>query len=86
MAGLNPWLIASLAMLPALAIPLARALRGSIDSRLVAVELASTITALLLVCLSFAFAQPSFLDLAVTLALLSLPGTLVLAVFLERWL
>lgn len=86
MAGLNPWLVASLAMLPALAIPLARALRGSLDSRLAAVELTSVITALLLVCLSFAFAQPSFLDLAVTLALLSLPGTLVLTVFLERWL
>lgn len=86
MAAVNPWLVASIAMTPALAIPAIRAMRGSIGGRLIAVELASVITALSLVCLSLAFAQPSFVDLAVTLALLSLPGTLVLTTFLERWL
>ena len=83
---MNAWLVASIAMLLALTLPAIRALSGSIGSRLVAVELAAVVTSLLLVCLSFAFDQPSFLDLAVTLGLLSLPGTLVLTTFLERWL
>ena len=36
--------------------------------------------------MTFAFDQSSFIDLALTLALLTLPGTLVMALFLERWL
>ena len=86
MAGVNPWLIATIAMLPALVLPIVHAVRGPIATRLVAVELAATVVTLMLVCLCFAFGQPSFLDLALTLALLSLPGTLALAAFLERWL
>ena len=39
-----------------------------------------------LMTLSFAFDQPSSIDLALTLALLSAPGTLILALFEERWL
>jgi multicomponent Na+:H+ antiporter subunit F len=41
---------------------------------------------LLLMALSFAFDQPSSFDLALALALLGLPGTLLFAVFTERWL
>jgi multisubunit Na+/H+ antiporter MnhF subunit len=86
MAGVNPWLAAAIALLLALALPTWTALRGGVDQRLVAVQLASAIAALALVSLSVAFGQPSFLDLALSLSLLSLPGTLVLAIFLERWL
>ena len=86
MAGVSSWLIATIAMLPALVLPIVYAVRGPIATRLVAVELAATVVTLMLVCLCFAFGQPSFLDLALALALLSLPGTLALAAFLERWL
>jgi multisubunit Na+/H+ antiporter MnhF subunit len=35
---------------------------------------------------SFASHQPSIIDLSLALGLLSLPGSLLLAHFLERWL
>lgn len=86
MAGINPWLAASIAMLLALPLPVWTAFSAPAAHRLVAIELAAVITTLLLVGLSIAFGQPSFLDLAIALVVLSLPGTLVFAVFLERWL
>ncbi len=83
---MSPFLIAAIAMLLALALPGWVAVRGTLAERLVALELCSVVTALVLVCLSLAFGQPSFLDVAVALVVLSLPGTLVLTVCLERWL
>jgi len=86
MAGVNPFLFAAIAMILALILPAWIAFRASIPQRVVALQLASVTTALVLVCLSLGFRQPSFLDLAVALVVLSLPGTLVLTVCLERWL
>ncbi len=86
MAGVNPFIAAATAMILAMVLPGCIAFHGSTPQRLVAVQLAAVITALVLVCLSLGFGQPSFLDLAVTLELLSLPGTLALIVCLERWL
>lgn len=87
MAGLNPaWLVAAIATIVALLGPAVGALRGGVAHRLASVQMASVVAAWALVELSFAFGQPSFLDLALTLGLLSLPGTLVMALFLERWL
>ena len=83
---MTPWLIATLALLPPLAIALWSAMRGGLMARLVAVQLATGLTSLILVLLSFAFDQPSIIDLALTLSFLSLPGTLLLALFAERWL
>jgi len=83
---MNPWMIAVLAMLPAFAIPAAACFRGPASGRLVAVQLASSLAALLLVLMTFAFDQPALIDLSLTLVLLTLPGTLVLAFFLGRWL
>jgi multicomponent Na+:H+ antiporter subunit F len=83
---MNVWMLAILAMMPALAIPALAACRGAIPGRFVALQLASIVAATILVLMSFAFDQSSFIDIPMTLALLSLPGTLVIAVFLERWL
>jgi multisubunit Na+/H+ antiporter MnhF subunit len=58
MAGVNAWLLASLALMPTL----------------------------ILVLMTFAFDQSSFIDLPLALALLALPGTLAMTLFLERWL
>jgi multicomponent Na+:H+ antiporter subunit F len=41
---------------------------------------------LILTLLAFATDQASITDLALTLVLLNLPGTMLLAVFLERWI
>ena len=84
---MNVWLLASLALLPALAVPVFVACQsGSTGTRLVAVQLATSLTTLILVLMTFAFDQSSFIDLPLTLAFLALPGTLAMALFLERWL
>ncbi len=80
------WMIAAVSLLPPLAVPLWVAIRSDLANRFVAVQLASTITSFILVLMSFAFDQDSLIDLPLTLALLSLPGTLMLAFFMERWL
>jgi multisubunit Na+/H+ antiporter MnhF subunit len=82
----NPWLAAAIALVPALGGCAVVAMRRSLADRLVALELASVLSAFVLILLTVAFAQPSFIDLALTLALLSLPGSLVYAHFIERWL
>jgi len=83
---MNPWLIAAVPLALTLLPPAFVALRGTLVQRLIAVQLASVIGAVLFVVLSYGFGQPSFLDLALTLVLLSLPGTLTFTLFLERWL
>jgi multisubunit Na+/H+ antiporter MnhF subunit len=80
------WLLASLGLLPPLLVAVIGAGWGPIHLRLIAVELATSLALILLIALSFAFDQSSSIDLALTLALLTLPGTLVLALFQERWL
>lgn len=80
------WLLASLALLPPFAVAIVMAGRGNVPSRLVAFEMAVSLAVILLMTLDFAFDQASSIDLALTLALLGLPGTLVIALFAERWL
>lgn len=83
---MTPWLAAVIALLPALAVPLWIALRGALPDRLVAVQFAATIAAVIMTLMSFAFDQSSWIDLPLTLAFLSVPGTLLLAIFVERWM
>ncbi|MFD6317790.1 hypothetical protein E8E01_23800 [Methylorubrum populi] len=84
MTGL--WLAAALALLPPFALAVLACGRGTLAFRLVAVQLATALATLLLVALSFALDQPAVIDLALTLAVLTLPGTLLFALFQERWL
>ncbi len=80
------WIAAAIGLLPPAAAALIAALRGKVAQRLVAVQLATALASLLLALMTWAFDQPSFIDLALTLTVLSLPGTLLMALFLERWL
>ena len=64
---MNAWLVATVLLLPPLAVPVAAALRG------VAV-------------MTFAFNQSSFSDVALCVTFLSVPGTFLFAMFMERWL
>ena len=86
MIGWTAWLAAVVALLPALAVPVFAAMRGDAGRRLAALQLATPLVSIILALMTFAFDQQSFVDLALTLALVSLPGTLVIALFLERWL
>ncbi len=83
---MTDWTVAFVLLLPAFAVPVAAALRGGTAERLAAVPLAGGVATLLLALVTFVFDQSSFIDIALCLALLTLPGTLVLALFLERWL
>jgi multicomponent Na+:H+ antiporter subunit F len=80
------WLIASIALLPPLLVAIIACGRHAIDRRLIAVQLATSLTVLVLIAMSFAFDQASSIDLSLMLVLLTLPGTLVLALFVERWI
>ena len=80
------WLAAVLGMLAPCAVGVAAALRGRAVDRLVGLQFATGAVAITLALITFAFDQPSFIDLALSVALLSLPGTLLFAFVLERWL
>jgi multicomponent Na+:H+ antiporter subunit F len=86
MANVNPWFIIVLAIMPAFAVAVFAGIRGNAASRLVAVQLASSLAGLVLIAMTFAFDQPAFIDLPLSLAVLTLPGMLLLTLFLERWL
>lgn len=86
MAGMNVWLLAAILLLPPLAIVVALSMRGAASHRLAAIQLAGSLSALILAAMTFAFDQPSFVDLALCLTLLSVPGTLLYTMFMERFL
>lgn len=83
---MNVWLIATGVLLLALVPCAVVVFRTAVPDRLVAVELAGTIATLFIVALAQGLGRPSLFDLALALALLSVPGTLVYTYFLERWL
>jgi multicomponent Na+:H+ antiporter subunit F len=79
------WLIAG-AVLLAAAVPLLWVcLKRSIFEALVALELAGTITTLVLLVIAEGTHRQPFFDLALVSALLSFGGGLAFARFLERW-
>ena len=82
---MNPWLIASAALLLAIVPCGVAAFRGSAMERLLGLEMAGIVEAMFLVTFAIALNQPNFLDLALTMALLTFGGGLVFARFLERW-
>lgn len=83
---MNSWLIAAAVLAVGLAPCGVACLRGETMPRLVALELASTVAAILMVLLAEGYGLPSMYDLSLSAALLSLPAILVFAHFLERWL
>ena len=83
---MNLWTLALVALLPPLAIAAALTWRGRPGQRFAAYQFATTMAVTILTLLTFATDQASVTDLALTLVLLNLPGTLLMSVFLERWL
>ena len=80
------WLGATLGLLLPMLAAILAAGRGAAGARLLGIQLATSLATFLLVAMSFTFDQPSSIDLALTLALLTLPGTLLFCLFEERWL
>lgn len=61
-------------------------LRGSVERRLVGLELSSILVTIILVLLTIGFHRLPFMDLPLTLSIMSLGACLVFARFLEKHL
>ena len=83
---MNQWLVAAIGFLALLLWAGILAMRGELFDRVVAMELSSTLTALLLVLLAQGFGRDVYFDLAVVTAVVSFVGTLFYLRFLESWL
>lgn len=82
---MTAWFVAAVALLLGVGLCLAGTLRGAVADRLVALELAGVVSTLAFLVLAEAFGRGIYADLAVVLALVSFPGGLVFARFLEHW-
>jgi len=83
---MNPWLLTIILLLPPFALAAWQACRGRSGARIAALQLGTALTGFMLIAFTFAQSEPAFIDLPLCLALLSLPGTLLVALFFERWL
>jgi len=83
---MSAWSLAAIGLLPPLIAAVIAAGRGGTSKRLVAYEFVVSLAVFEFVLLDVMLAQPSSWGLALALALLGLPGTLVLVLFRERWL
>jgi multicomponent Na+:H+ antiporter subunit F len=82
---MDQWTVAAIALLLGLVPCGVVCLRGEPTERLVGLEMAGTLDALVLMLLAVAYHRSIYLDLALALALLTFAGGLVFARFLERW-
>jgi multicomponent Na+:H+ antiporter subunit F len=82
---MDQWTVAAIALLLGLVPCGVVCLRGEPTERLVGLEMAGTLDALVLLLLAVAYHRSIYLDLALALALLTFAGGLVFARFLERW-
>lgn len=81
---MNPWLLAALALLLGF-VPCGWVLaRAKTMERVVAMQMAGTLTPLILLLLAQGFGRPTFGDLALAFALLAFPASLLFAHFFER--
>ena len=83
---MSVWTLASLATTAALAACGIAIARGSIATRLVALQMAGTVAAIALLLLAQSFGNESAYDMALALALFSFPAGLIYARFYGRWL
>ena len=83
---MNLWLVAAFGVGICLVPCADLCLRGTAERRLVGVELASILVTILLVLLTVGFHRLPFIDLALTLAIMSLGAGLVFVHFLEKLL
>ena len=78
--------VAIIALLPPLLVGAIAAWRGPLRTRPLAIQFVSTLVAIVFVLIALAMRQPSYIDLALTLTLLGLPGTFAYSFYMERWM
>jgi multicomponent Na+:H+ antiporter subunit F len=82
----NPWIVASVITGGCLAPCAWMCLQGSPEKRLVGLEMTGVILTILLVLLTIGYGRLPFMDLPLTLAILTFGSGLVFARFLEKHL
>jgi multicomponent Na+:H+ antiporter subunit F len=82
----NVWLIAAIAVSTGLLPCADMCLRGAPERRLVGLEMASILVTLAMVLFTVAFGRSAFIDLPLSLAVMSFGGSLVFARFLGKHL
>lgn len=83
---MNIWLVAAFAVGCCLFPCADLCLRGTVERRLVGLELSSIIVTIVLVLLTLGFNRLAFIDLPLTLAIMALGACLVFVRFFERHL
>ncbi len=83
---MNAWVIAGMAVAAGLVPCAAMSLRGSPERRLVGMQMANLLLTLALVMFTVGWGQDAYMDLPLTLAVMSFGGGLVFARFLEKHL
>lgn len=83
---MNIWLIAGVAVASSLVLCAFMCLRGSPESRLVGLEMTSMIVVTSMVLFTIGTGRLIFIDLPLTLAIMSFGGGLVFVRFLRRYL
>jgi multisubunit Na+/H+ antiporter MnhF subunit len=82
----NLWLMAGVAVASSLPLCAFMCLRGTPERRLVAIEMTSMIVVTSMVLFTIGFGRIPFIDIPLTLAILSFGGGLVFVRFLRRYL
>lgn len=82
---MNAWLITATVLLATLVPCLVVCLSAGFFDALVGLELASTVTTLVLLLIAQGERRDPFMDVALVSAVLSFAGALAFARFLERW-
>ena len=82
---MNLWILAVILLQLGLIICALVSLRGTLPESIVAMEVSSVIGVISIAVLAEAVGRPAWFDLAIALALMSLPGSLVFLTFMERW-
>lgn len=86
MAVMNWFMLAAVGLLACYVPCCLTASRRRTMDRIAGLQAAVIISVLEIMVMSEALSQPSFIDLALAMALLSFPATLVFAYIMERWL
>jgi multicomponent Na+:H+ antiporter subunit F len=81
----NAWLLAAILLQFGLLICGLVCLHCTLAESIVAMEMSSIIGVISIAILAEAVGRPAWFDLALALALLSLPSGLLFVVFMERW-
>ena len=83
---MNVWYGAALVLLLCLLPCIVVAVRGGVIDALIALEIATALSVLVLLLAEQGMQRTSFFDVSLALAVLALPSTLLFARFYRRWL